>query len=204
MTGVFLTSEQPIPMKHFLFLLLIPFIAFTGCEPATFQAVTNVDEYFAYRFSGNTTFSDSTIITSEQVQGWLEEVDKDYLRDLTLESMAVRITPITDNESDVVKLWGTAGFNNTEQVLFASVTTRLSDFSDFKSIAPYLNDKEVEAFANLLRDFIKGSTTGEIELKIWGESEATGERVELAMEVYMRFNSIAEVEQNVPGFIGRK
>ena len=204
MTGVFLNCEQPIPMKRFLFLLLLPFIAFTGCEPATFQAVTNVDEYFAYQFSGNTTFSDSTIITSEQVQGWLEEVDKDYLRDLTLESMAIRVIPVTDNESDVVKLSGKAVFNNTEQVLFTSVTTRLSDFASYKSIAPYLNDQEVESFASVLRDFVKGNSSGSIELKIWGESERTGERVDLVMEVYMRFNSIAEVEQNVPGFIGRK
>ncbi len=174
-----------------------------ACEPASFRLVANVDQDFAYNFDGVNTFEDEEIITSADVQGWLDEVNPEELKELTIESMAINIRQLDGNNTETVKISGEAEFKGSKMLLFTDVTANLADFTNLTSISKNLDPAEVAKFTLLIEKFIRGTETGDLRVKIYGNSVSTGKNVNIIVFLRIRLNSVSEKFVEVPRFIGK-
>lgn len=167
--------------KYLLILLVIPLMAME-CENRKFEfvATINMDEVFEVDNTG--AFSESAVVTREEVMGLFDIPESADIEDVNIESMAVRVEVLDDNAATAVSLTGEVQLGSSRPLIFEGYPVPLINPDNAFYGINSLISEGISGIRGKLERYLEGSDTEPFTIQLSGDSSPTaGNRIHVLL-----------------------
>ncbi|MBN2347843.1 MAG: hypothetical protein JXJ22_03345 [Bacteroidales bacterium] len=174
--------------KNIIILFLVPFF-FSSCEKRKFEfdLSLNLEETYIVDHTGN--FSESQTITRSDVMDALSIPENAEIESVSIESIAISIQVLNDNEASALLVSGMAQLGNGSPQIFNNFPISLVGVDiPFVGINSLIADG-VEGIKDKIEGYIKGTDSAPFSIEISGDSSPTaGQRVHVQILIQVKGN----------------
>jgi len=167
--------------KYLLILFVIPLMAME-CENRKFEfvATMNLDEVFEIDNTG--AFSEYAVVTRDEVLSFFDIPESAEIEDVNIESMAVRVVVLDDNEASVISLTGEVQLGSSKPAIFNGYPVPLfSPDNAFYGINTLISDG-ISGIRSKLERYLEGSDIEPFTIQLSGDSSPTaGNRIHITL-----------------------
>lgn len=193
-----------IKRTNYITLLLGLSLILFSCEEKVFNLVLNIDDTYEFDVLDNGIFSEIEVVT---LSDFIDNVDIDddaEVDEVNLESLAIKITQLTGNEAEAVRVNGyiyLGDINQTPIPVFENMTVNRADFAELQTITQF-KEEGIIAFNNKMKGFVENIDNAPFTFELTGVSIPDGGRISAKIDLKMRATVKFKQTLETPFFIG--
>ena len=181
------------------------FSLLSSCEEKAFNFVLNIDEEYQFDALDDGIFSVATEISRNDILEDIEIEPDAEVESVDVESFAVRITEIANNEATSVSLDGLmyldGDISQTPFTIFEDLIVNGDNASDYITVTG-LNATAINALSGKLLAYVNNTDNDNFIFQLNGTSIPDGSRIAATVELKMRATVKFKENLEVPFFVG--